>query len=67
MQHFAFRTLGLERLEMEVHMENDAAAGATRKPVSCWKASSAMLSSPTGAFAMWAFSACLSEEYEARA
>ena len=25
MKHFAFRTLGLERLEMEVHMENHAA------------------------------------------
>ena len=24
MKHFAFRTLGLERLEMEVHMENHA-------------------------------------------
>ena len=31
MQHFAFRTLGLERLEMEVHMENDAARRCYQK------------------------------------
>lgn len=31
MKHFAFRTLGLERLEMEVHMENHAARKCYQK------------------------------------
>ena len=31
MKHFAFRTLGLERLELEVHMENHAARKCYQK------------------------------------
>lgn len=38
MKHFAFRTLGLERLEMEVHMENHAARKCYQKAGFVWKA-----------------------------
>lgn len=57
MQRFAFRTLGLERLEMEVHMENHAARQCYQKAGFVLEGVKRHAFLPTGAIAMWAFSA----------
>lgn len=67
MQQFAFRTLGLERLELEVHMDNAAALACYRRAGFTLEGVKRHAFFTDGHFADVGVMSVLREEYEARA
>lgn len=67
MQQFAFRTLGLERLELEVHMDNAAALACYRRAGFTLEGVKRHAFFSDGHFADVGVMSVLREEYEARA